>query len=58
VAEATTTAAEAVGFVLSAVTGNAVGDPVFDALSVPQTAKDFAPSVRPASAVSGALDQV
>ena len=58
VADATMTPAETVGLVLSATTENDVGEPVFEALSVPQTVNDFVPCVRPASAVTGALDQV
>ena len=51
-ADATMTPAETVGLVLSATTENDVGEPVFEALSVPQTVNDFVPCVRPASAVN------
>ena len=52
------TPADAVGLVLSAVTENGAGAPMFEALSVPHTVNDFVPSARPASAVTGALDHV
>ena len=52
------TPADTVGLVLSAMTENDVGVPVFEELSVPHTVNDFVPCVRPASAVIGALDQV
>jgi hypothetical protein len=52
------TPADAVGLVLSAMTENEVGVPVFEELSVPHTVNAVVPCARPASAVTGALDHV